>query len=333
MKTITMAGSVITDVIKTVDAYPQKGGITAITSVRRCVGGAVANTGVDLKSLDENIKVIAVGKIGKDENGEFMKNELTSRGLEVYFSESDTLPTSFTDVISETGGERTFFTQSGASFEFSPADIPTKAEECDIFHLGYLTLLAKMDETDDEYGTVAARYLAGLQKKGVKTSIDMVTTLGESARKILRCALPYVNYIVVNELEAQEITEITLREKGKLVKENLQKAIDKLFELGVCDVAVIHCPELGCGRKSNGEFTIVPSLQLPNGYIKGSVGAGDAFCAGMLYSFLSELSLEEGLKLASLAAACNLSSVNSIDGARSLEKTLELEKIYSRREI
>lgn len=77
----------------------------------------------------------------------------------------------------------------------------------------------------------------------------------------------------------------------------------------------------------------MPSLQLPFGYIVGAVGAGDAFCSGMLYSFLMDLSMEEGLQIASLATACNLSSDDSIGGARCLKETLELENEFTRKNL
>jgi hypothetical protein len=46
----------------------------------------------------------------------------------------------------------------------------------------------------------------------------------------------------------------------------------------------------------------------------------------MLYAFLKGLSDEEGMKLASCAAAANLSATDSVSGARSLAETLRLEE-------
>ena len=65
-----------------------------------------------------------------------------------------------------------------------------------------------------------------------------------------------------------------------------------------------------------GEFTAVPSLKLPDGYIKGSVGAGDAFCAGVLYGLTKGMPEKEILEFASGAAACNLSEKDSVSGMR-----------------
>ena len=59
--------------------------------------------------------------------------------------------------------------------------------------------------------------------------------------------------------------------------------------------------------------------------IKGKVGAGDAFCAGMLYSLYKEFDPEYSLRVAGAAAGCNLTEKNSIDGLRTFDKMMEFE--------
>lgn len=77
----------------------------------------------------------------------------------------------------------------------------------------------------------------------------------------------------------------------------------------------------------NGRFVFVPSLNLPKGYIKGTVGAGDAFCAGVLYSFYQGYEMEYALQIGAGAAACNLSELNSVDGVKSLD---EIKKVIDK---
>ena len=75
----------------------------------------------------------------------------------------------------------------------------------------------------------------------------------------------------------------------------------------------------------------VPSLSLPKDYIKGTVGAGDAFCAGILYSIYKGYDSELSLQIASAAAAANLSRQNSIDGMKPVEELKGFGKLYSRK--
>lgn len=206
MNTITVAGSALTDLVKTIDAYPQRGMLTDITAVRQTVGGCVPNTAVDLKRLAPELCVTAAGRVGKDAFGAYLRERLAGEGVRAAFAEDEKRSTGFTDVMTLKNGERTFFHARGANAAFSADDLPEEALDCDLFHLGYLLLLDRLD-------------------------------------------------------------------------------------------------------------------------------AADAFCAGMLYAFMKGLPMEEGLSLVSLCAACNLSSDDSVGGARSLAQTLALEKQFKRRKL
>ena len=83
-------------------------------------------------------------------------------------------------------------------------------------------------------------------------------------------------------------------------------ALQKLKAMGVARRAVIHCPEAGYGLDEANRFCHVPSLRLPEDYIKGTVGAGDAFCAGVLYAAYKEMPLAEALHLGCCTAAASL---------------------------
>ena len=238
--------------------------------------------------------------------------------------------TSFTAVMSNNQTkERTFFQHAGANAYYGEEHIDWDNLNVDIFHIGYILLLPNLDEPDAEYGTKMARLLHRVQKMGIKTSIDVVSESGDRFAKLVKPALKYSNYCVINELEAQQTTGITLRdEDGKLHTENMEAALRKLKELGVADWAVIHCPEVGCGIDQNGKYYQVPSLKLPKDYIKGTVGAGDAFCAGILYAAYKEMPMDEALKLGACSAAASLSEVSASDGVKTVNEVMKLYDLY-----
>ena len=122
-------------------------------------------------------------------------------------------------------------------------------------------------------------------------------------------------------------TGIELRtESGELIKENFPKALQAMKDLGVSTWAVIHCPEIGCGLDENNNYVEVPSLKLPAGWIVGTVGAGDAFCSGVLYGAWKGMSLKEAIELATGSAACSLSEAGATEGMRTVE---EVQKLYA----
>ena len=165
----------------------------------------------------------------------------------------------------------------------------------------------------------------------MKTSIDVVSEAGERFARLVTPALRYTDYCIINELETQQTTGVLLRgEDGTLHVENMKAALQKLHELGVAKWAVIHCPELGCGMDEAGNYCEFESLKLPKGYIKGTVGAGDAFCAGVLYAAETDVPLREALKLGACSAAASLSEVSASDGVKTKDEVLKLYELYGK---
>lgn len=324
---VVFAGSVIVDTIKSLDVWPEKGSIAQVGSVSRAIGGCVPNTGIDLKRLDESVSVKAFADVGQDELGDFAIREMSGGGLDVSGVCRVPAITTNTDVmvVAETG-ERTFFCNRGAGVGFDPTDERVEVLDCELFHLGYILLLDALDSPDAEFGTRAARLLASLRSRGVRTSLDLVSERSERVPTTVKPVLAQCDYAVINEVEAEAITGVRARGSDGCISPGRLEALARAVSAcGVKERTVVHCPEGSGAIESNGRFSYVPSLKLPQGWIKGTVGAGDAFCAGMLYSFLRDWDVEKGMRLARAAAAANLASPSGTGGARSLEETLEIE--------
>lgn len=332
-KGIAVAGNIVTDIVKNIERYPEAGTLANITSLTSAVGGCAPNVGIDLVKIDPHLSVYAFGRVGTDENGRFILSKLAANGVNIdgiVYSKEE--PTSFTDVMSVPGGERTFFHVRGANSEFSPNDINVKNLNCDIFHIGYILLLDKFDAPDSEYGTVMARFLSSLQREGILTSVDMVSDSGGNYGKKVIPALKYSDYLIVNELEICGIFDISPRkENGEIDKDNIRTAMNKAADAGVARKVIVHAKEccFSLDVKSR-EFISVNSLNIPKEEIKGSVGAGDAFCAGCLFGLYHHKDDRQMLEFATAAAACNLFAANSIDGMRSAEEIAEVAAKYKR---
>ena len=326
-KGICCAGNMIVDITYPIETWPKQNELTHITEgIQNSTGGSVCNTITDLARLDPNLPLYASGFAGYDAEGEFVLQEMGKYpNINLSMVKRDGR-TSFTAVMSNNQTkERTFFQHAGANAYYCEEHIDLDALDVDIFHIGYILLLPALDAEDDEYGTKMARLLHNIQKKGIKTSIDVVSETGDRFARLVTPALKYTNYCIINELEAQQTTGVVLRSAdGTLHTENMPAALNKLKELGVADWAVIHCPEIGCGIDEKGEYYAVPSLKLPGGWIKGTVGAGDAFCAGVLYAAEMGWPMPEALKMGACAAAASLNAVSASDGVRSVAEVLKL---------
>lgn len=335
-KGIVIAGNMLVDIVNIISKYPQKNMLVDIYDVSKAVGGCVCNTIIDLAKINPDLFLAASGRIGDDDNGQYLLSEFRKYGIDTTnVLVSKDAPTSFTSVMSEKEtGERTFFHARGANSKFSIEDIDIDNLECEIFHIGYALLLDKMDSFDPEYGTVMAKTLAKVQSKGIKTSLDMVSSEVDNFAETVLPNFKYCDYVIINEIEACKVAGLEPRDdSGKLNVANLKAAMEKIMECGVKEKVVVHCVEAGFMLNADGKFTIVPSLELPKGYIKGSVGAGDAFAAGCLYGLYSGFSDEYILEFASGAAAMNLTEADSISGMKSQKEIEKLLKTYNRKEM
>ena len=298
---IAVAGTVIVDRINEISAYPAMGELTQITSIQKAIGGCVPNVALDLKKICPALPVQVFGRVGGDEDGMFVRQTLQQAGLDTAGLTTDTdAQTSFTEVMSISGGQRTFFTYSGASAAFGAEDVVFGQQLPRLLHLGYFLLLQKVDEGD------GLEILKAAKAQGILTSIDLVSENSDRYTLVLPC-LPYTDYLIVNELEAGKLAGI------EPVNENLEKIARRLKELGVREKVIIHKPDCAVCL-SHDEFTVLLSYALPKGFIKGTTGAGDAFCAGALYGIYQGWQDGQILEFASASAVMALSSADATSG-------------------
>lgn len=322
-KGIFSAGNWIIDHVKLIDTFPREGNLVNILAQMAGNGGCPYNILVDLARMQAGLPLWGAGCIGRDADGDFILNDLQRYGIDASFMHiQDGAATSYTDVMTvRDSGARTFFHCRGANAVFSPDHlkgferIPAR-----IFHLGYLLLLDTFDNPDPDFGVVAARILADFQRAGFKTSVDVVSEQSDRFRQIVTPCLKYTDYLIVNEIEAGQTTDIPIRNSsGTLVADQLKLAASLLIEKGVGQLVVIHFPEGGYALSTNGTDCFVPSFHLSPGEIKGTVGAGDAFCAGVLYGIHEGWPLSDMLKLGNATARFNLLHPTSSEGIPNLD--------------
>lgn len=324
-KGIAIAGNLICDILHRVDTYPRIGRLTKVRSIEQNVGGA-CNLILDLAKIDSSLPLLISGIVGDDDPGRYVLEVLRrypNIDTQNVTVEGDTSRTFVMDAADS--GQRTFFYYPGVGDIYDASYIDWAHLQADIFHLEYLLLLAAMDEEDEACGTVAASVLKKARGYGMKTSIDAVSEEGSRAGRIIRAALPYTDYCTLNELEAEAATGISLTDDGRLLEENVWKALTALAVAGVSRWAVIHSRDCSYGLDiESGKRVQVQSLKLPEGFIKGSTGAGDAFCCGVLYAAWRDMGLEEALRLGVGCAVCSLSSLSGTDGMREYGQVMAL---------
>lgn len=320
-KGIIAAGNMLVDHVHQIVQWPERGWLAEITHSERSTGGAPLNVLLTLAKMHVGLPLQAVGLIGEDGDGDYILAMLDQYHVNRQRVQRTTFaPTSMSQVMTDPSGQRTFFHSPGANRLLDLPAFDRLDGSMKIFHLGYLLLLDSLDMPDDEFGTRSARLLAQMRDQGYETSLDLVSRKGDPRyQPLVLPALRHLDYLVINELEAGEFSGLTMRDENDAPHiAHIADAAAQLLAAGVRQRVVIHCPEGAWGEARGEEGRWIPSWMLEQGEIIGSVGAGDAFCAGFLYGCHESLPLTESIYLAHACARASLLAANAIDGAKTL---------------
>jgi sugar/nucleoside kinase (ribokinase family) len=301
---ITAGGTWIVDRVKTIDAYPREDHLATILSEIRGGGGGAHNVIIDLALMEAPFPLRGQGVVGTDEDGKWLIQEAYKLGIDVGgIRTTKEQQTSYTDVmVSKSTGRRTFFHSRGANRLVDDDDLDPGLSK--IYHLANLTLLDRIDFS-------AGRTLQRLRSTGVKVSVDVASSGREKLHEVVIPGLAHIDYLILNEVEAGDCAEIPIRRAdGSFDKDALVAAARKLRR---DNLVVVHLPEGAMAVSKEGELW-VPSK--PPAKIVSALGAGDAFCAGVLYGLHEEWPLLQCLDLGHLAAAACLSHETTTGGLR-----------------
>jgi sugar/nucleoside kinase (ribokinase family) len=325
------AGNWIIDHVKIIDTWPPREQLANILGQSRGTGGAPYNVSIDLAKSGVSFPLLAAGLVGNDADGQAIiedcrKHKIDTRWLET----TGKAATSYTDVMTEKqNGRRTFFHYRGANALWRGEGIDFSKAKARILHLGYLLLLDALDEPDAKFGVKSARLLAAAQAAGLKTSVDVVSEDSDRFKTIVTPALKHVDYLMVNELEAGKIAGFKTRTAdGRIDTVALRHAAGALLQLGVRDLVIIHFPEGAFARTRKGEDHWQSSVRLPEKLIRGTVGAGDAFAAGVLIGLHEGWELPRSLQTGVCVATACLTDPTCSGGIKSLGTSLALGRKY-----
>lgn len=330
---ILAAGNLIVDHVKIIDTWPDQDALVNIKQERLSFGGSPYNMLVDLHRLGAVFPKAVAGLVGDDPFGKLLIESFKQNSIDTSRIRSTSeAPTSYTDVMTvQKTGRRTFFHQRGANALFSQKHIDLNSSNAKIFHLAYLLLLDAMDSIDPSGVTEAARLLEAARKKGFITTVDIVSENSDRFKTVVLPSLPHIDYLVINDFEATRITGRKMNADGSANPGELEAAAKDLLSAGVKRAVIIHFPNGAVAAESDSHLHHQGSVKVPHEKILGTLGAGDAFAAGILFGVHEGWPMHKCLRLASCSAATCLFSPTSTEGVLKLEECHALGEKYGYR--
>ncbi len=312
---IICAGNWIVDLVHDIDGWPGESDLVRIGLQTRGMGGGAANVIAALSRLETGLPLWPMGAIGDDQQGQFVLDECGRLGLDIsQIKIKPDVATAHTHVMSVAGQSRTFFYQGGANDVLGAADFPVgtfSETPARIFYLGYLSLLATLDDVAADGTTQASLVLERAKAAGMTTAIDLVSIHHPHFQAVVGAAAPFVDYLVANELEAARATGSSVPPEAANDADTLVSLAKALVAQGVNQAVVLHCTERVVWVNAGGETLVVEVPAVPPEEIASNLGAGDAFCAGLLYGIHSGFAPAKSIELATKVAAASLKGLTA----------------------
>jgi len=276
-------GDIMLDVTAVVGA-PINQGVETRAVISTQGGGAAANVASWLAVSGTPAHLIA--RVGDDPAGKTVLAELDKYGVEHSQTIVPGANTGVVVVLVDALGERTMFPDSGANSGLSLADLPALEGFTAVYLSGYPLVNPR-----SRSGTLDI--LRTVKERGLPVIFDPSTVgvLLEVGLNQVREWLTLVDVVILNEEEAHFLSG----------KNNPVDAATDLLTL--TPLVVIKRGGQGALAQARGtQLVQIPAIDVE---VVDTTGAGDAFAAGFIQSWIGSADLQEGLNNgARLAAKC-----------------------------
>ncbi len=362
-KGIVVAGTLTLDITPVFAGRKEAGSVTEVFIPGKVIhmdgvdihpGGAVTNTGLGLKLLGADVRI--VGKIGKDALGDIVYNYYDSYGVAGDLIVDEKTATSYSIVLAPPGIDRIFLHDSCAGDTFRKEDIDQELYRTgQIFHYGYPPL-SRMLYLNGGEGCIAM--LKEAKEAGIATSVDLcvIDPECESGREdwktIIEKMSPYVDFF---EPSIEELMFYLDREKysrlcaeaengdiiGRLdIEKDVRPLAEQLVAWGA-GAALVKCgykglylavSEEGRLKQIGGGLTLeyadwagarcFERSYVPEKLLSGT-GAGDTTIAAFLYAVTLGYGTKRCLQLAAATGASCVAAYDALSGLKSFEELTE----------
>ena len=255
------------------------------------VAGAESNVAIGLARLDRT--VAWAGRVGADPIGQLVLRELRAEGVDVTAATIDmAAPNGFMLKVRRTTAtsEVLYARRGSAGSRITSADLPTELlASARVLHITGITPALSESARGAVWVAIETAHA-----HGVRISLDVnyrraLWSDEADAGRLLSDLAAHADFVFASEHEAELIVGAC----------DPREAVERLGKLGPGH-AVVKRGELGFMASIDGEYIADTAVTVP---VADPVGAGDAFVAGYLASWLDGMNAADALAVANLAGA------------------------------
>lgn len=268
------------------------------------LGSSSAIFASNLSALGANVGFM--GKVGKDDFGEFVLKELTNKRVNTSLIKRDEQHGTGITVVMNYDEDRAMVTYPGAMANLTLSDIQYE-HIIGAKHLHFSSYFLQPGINKD-----LKQIFKKVKEMGLTVSFDTQWDPDEKWEIKLDEILPYVDVFLPNETELKYLTNTN----------SLDEAIRRLAS--VANVIAIKAGNEGSYLYHNGQLNhIGPFL---NDKVIDAIGAGDSFNAGFIYKFLSGADIIACQNFGNLTGAVSTTEAGGTAAFKSYENFVNVAK-------
>ena len=299
MPDILVVGSLNADLVVRAPRFPQPGETISGEDLQVIPGGKGANQAVAAARLGANVSML--GRVGKDNFGDFLLNNLQSNNVDAKLVQRDDASTGTATIIVDSNGQNSIVLSAGANGKVSLADV----ESASFLHHKLLLLQLEIPTL------TVLRAAQRAQENGLRVILNPAP-----AKEIPNELIALADFIIPNETELSLLTGMDVNDIP-----STEKAARVLLQRGAKHVIVT----LG----SKGALIVDSHTSKQVDTFKVNVvdttAAGDAFIGG----FASVLDSSSLLDAVQYGCACGALATTKFGAQPSLPTKQEVEKIIN----
>ena len=300
MPDILVVGSLNADLVVRTPRFPQPGETISGEDLQVIPGGKGANQAVAASRLGTNVSML--GRVGKDNFGDFLLDNLKSNNVDSQLVQRDDSSTGTAIIVVDTNKQNSIVLSAGANGKVSTSDV--ERASFSTFSLLLLQL---------EIPTPTVLSAAKLAKEaGVRVILNPAP-----ARELSEELISLADFIIPNETELSLLT----RDEVKDIP-TAENAAGSLLERGAKNVIAT----LG----SNGALIVtceltqhIPAFKVD---VVDTTAAGDAFIGGFATALLRAKPVDEAVRY---ACACGALATTKFGAQPSLPSREEVERFIA----
>jgi len=297
---VLVVGSLNTDLVVRAPRFPQPGETISGEDLQVIPGGKGANQAVAAARLGANVSML--GRVGKDNFGDFLLNNLKSNHVDSQLVQRDEASTGTATIIVDGNGQNSIVLSAGANGKVSDADVE---------HASFADFSLLLLQLEIPTPTVL-RAAERAHENGLRVILNPAP-----AKPIPDELIALADFLIPNETELSLLTGVDVKDIS-----SAEQAARVLLGRGVKHVivtlgskgAVIVDRETSAGAH-------VDTFKVN---VVDTTAAGDAFIGGFANALLENKSLEEAVRY---GCACGALATTKFGAQPSLPTKEEVEKL------